>query len=153
VSVPAVNDVAGMNGTPVVNQALEPASVRNGGPAVQKDYSSALDFESMLVQQLSQSLTENSETAETGTENETEGGEAANPELSSMLPQALTESVMNHGGLGLAPQLMAALGAGGGLGQAGATQVGAAPVSATRGSAAQGSASQAELSPTGGVAA
>jgi Rod binding domain-containing protein len=112
---------------PVINQALEPASVRSGGPAAQKEYASALDFESMLVQQLSQSLSASNETAETGTAGEGEG-ETANPELSSMLPQALTESVMNHGGLGLAPQLMTALHPGA------AATVGA------------------KLSPTGGVA-
>jgi Rod binding domain-containing protein len=95
-----------MSVAPVINQAAEPASVRSGGPATQKAYTSALDFESMLVQQLSQSLTESSESVEPESENE---GEAANPELSSMLPQALTEGVMHDGGLGLAQQLMPAL--------------------------------------------
>jgi Rod binding domain-containing protein len=98
-------------GMPLVNQALEPASVRNGSPAVQKAYATALDFEDMLVQQLSQSLTQASGTSEGGEEGEgsSEGGEAASGELSSLLPQALTEGVMGQGGLGLAQQLVPAL--------------------------------------------
>jgi Rod binding domain-containing protein len=105
---------AGAGGLPVVNQALEPASVRNGSPAVQKAYATALDFEQMLVSQLSQSLTASRETGEEGSEGGSEGsseasalaGGSANSELSSMLPQALSEGVMSQGGLGLAQQLM-----------------------------------------------
>jgi Rod binding domain-containing protein len=109
---PTIGATAG-GGLPLVNQALEPASVRNGTPATQKAYATALDFEDMLVQQLSQSLTEASATAEGegGAEGEGSegGGEAANGELSSLLPQSLTEGVMSQGGLGLAQQLMSAL--------------------------------------------
>lgn len=112
----ATTPAAGASGLPLVNQALEPASVRNGSPATQKAYASALDFEDMLVQQLSQSLTESarsaggSEGGEGGEGGEsTEGGEAANGELSSLLPQSLTEGVMSQGGLGLAQQLLPAL--------------------------------------------
>jgi hypothetical protein len=105
---------AGAGGLPVVNQALEPASVRNGSPAVQKAYATALDFEQMLLSQLSQSLTATSESGEEGSEGGSEGsseasalaGGGANSELSSMLPQALSEGVMSQGGLGLAQQLM-----------------------------------------------
>jgi hypothetical protein len=103
-------------GMPLVNQALEPASVRNGSPAVQKAYATALDFEDMLVQQLSQSLSQASGSAEGGQEggeagegSAEGGGEAASGELSSLLPQALTEGVMSQGGLGLAQQLVPAL--------------------------------------------
>jgi hypothetical protein len=110
-------------GLPVVNQALEPASVRNGSPATQKAYAAALDFEDMLVQQLSQSLTQAGGAGEGGGEGGAEGessegaegastlggGGAANGELSSLLPQALTEGVMSQGGLGLARQLMPGL--------------------------------------------
>ena len=44
-------------GLPVVNQTLEPAWVRDGSAATQKAYQTALAFEQMLVEQLSQSLT------------------------------------------------------------------------------------------------
>lgn len=96
-------------GLPPVNQALEPAWVRHGSAATQKTYATALAFEQMLVQQLSKSLT-----ASTGVEGESsqgsEGSEEGGPsfgtsELSSLLPQALSNGVMSAGGLGLAEQL------------------------------------------------
>jgi Rod binding domain-containing protein len=115
------------SGLPLVNQALEPAAVRKGSAATQKAYASALDFEQMLVQQLSQSListtglegsgAEGAEgsSAEEGSASEGGGealagmGGAANSQLASMLPQSLTEGVMSQGGLGLAQQLMTQL--------------------------------------------
>jgi Rod binding domain-containing protein len=98
-------------GLPPIDPTFEPASVRNGSPAAQKAYASALDFESMLVQQLSQSL---SETSGLGGEGEAEGsggvgGDPVTTQLSSLLPQTLTNSVMSHGGLGMAQQLMGTL--------------------------------------------
>ncbi len=60
-----------VSGLPPIDPTFEPASVRNGSPALQKAYASALDFESMLVQQLSQSL---SETSGLGGEGESESG-------------------------------------------------------------------------------
>ncbi len=112
---------------PPIDPAFEPASVRNGSPATQKAYASALDFESMLVQQLSQSLTETSGLGEgegesgsgsgSGSESGSEsgaglGGSGSDPvssQLSSLLPQTLTSSVMSHGGLGMAQQLMSSM--------------------------------------------
>jgi Rod binding domain-containing protein len=101
-------------GLPPIDPTFEPASVRNGSPATQKAYTSALNFESMLVQQLSQSLTES---GGLGGEGESEGegggegggGNPVNTQLSSLLPQTLTNSVMSHGGLGMAQQLMGSL--------------------------------------------
>ena len=95
-------------GSPVVNQTLEPAWVRDGSATTQKAYQTALAFEQMLVEQLSQSLTASSGLG--GEEGESsEGGSssssAASGPISSMLPQALTSSVMNDGGLGLAAQM------------------------------------------------
>jgi Rod binding domain-containing protein len=110
---------------PVVNQALEPAWVRKGSAATQKAYETALAFEQMLVEELSQSLTASSglggESSADGesSEGSTGAGGASGP-LSSMLPQALTSGVMSAGGLGLAAQMTsqlagaAAHGAGGG---------------------------------------
>ncbi len=110
---------------PPIDATFEPASVRDGSPAVQKAYASALDFESMLVGQLSQSLTEagglggaaEGEGGEGGAGGDgggegaggATGGDAASSQLSSLLPQTLTDSVMSHGGLGLARQLMGSL--------------------------------------------
>jgi hypothetical protein len=109
-SLPATTGAAGL---PAVNQALEPAWVRRGSPATQKAYASALAFEETLVEQLSQSLASTSgldgESSQSGGPGSEEGGsssgETGDSQISSMLPQALTASVMNAGGLGLAAQM------------------------------------------------
>jgi hypothetical protein len=112
-SIPVSPAAAGL---PVVNQALEPAWVRHGTPSTQKAYQSALAFESMLVQQLSQSLAatsglggeggESSQEGEAGTEGAGQSpGATGGGQLSSMLPQALASGVMSAGGLGLAAQM------------------------------------------------
>jgi Rod binding domain-containing protein len=96
---------------PVVSQTLEPAWVRDGSATTQKAYQTALAFEQMLVEQLSQSLTASSGLGgESGAESESSeggssGGSATSGPISSMLPQALTSGVMNAGGLGLAAQM------------------------------------------------
>ena len=99
----------GASSLPVVNQALEPEWVRRGSAATQKAYETALEFEQTLVEQLSKSMAASSglggeSSQEVGAGEE--GGSSANDsEISSMLPQALTSSVMSAGGLGLAAQL------------------------------------------------
>jgi Rod binding domain-containing protein len=97
------------SGLPVVNQALEPKWVRDGSPATQKAYQGALGFEDALVEQLSKSLTESSGlTGESSEQASEEGGLAGgtgDSELSALLPQGLTSSVMSAGGLGLAAQM------------------------------------------------
>jgi hypothetical protein len=152
-------------GLPPIDTAFEPASVRNGSPAVQKAYASALDFESMLVHQLSQSLSETSGLGgEGGIGGEAEaegagggegagsGSDPASTRLSSLLPQTLTEGVMSHGGLGLAQQMMGSLAP---AASAASAQAAASPVTVGGGSPASapsGSAS-AQIDPTGGVQA
>ena len=115
-------------GPPVVNQTLEPAWVRKGSAATQKAYETALAFERMLVEELSQSLTATSglggESAQEGESSEgSSGGGGASGPLSSMLPQALTSGVMSAGGLGLAAQMTRQLAgaAAQGAGEGGAT--------------------------------
>jgi Rod binding domain-containing protein len=103
------------SGLPTVNQTLEPAWVRKGSADTQKAYETALAFEQMLVEELSQSLTASSGLGgESGAEGESSegsagggggGGGGASSPLSSMLPQALTSGVMSAGGLGLAAQM------------------------------------------------
>ena len=122
------------NGLPIVNQTLtlkgtsEPAWVRKGSAATQKAYETALAFEQMLVEELSQSLTATSGLGgESGGEGESSegssGGGGASGPLSSMLPQALTSGVMSAGGLGLAAQMTRQLAgaAANGAGKGGAT--------------------------------
>jgi hypothetical protein len=113
-SIPvASNATTAAVGLPAVNQALEPEWVRRGSPATQKAYQSALAFEQTLVEQLSKSLADTSglagESSPEGESGSAEGGSGAagagDSQLSSMLPQALTASVMNAGGLGMAAQM------------------------------------------------
>ncbi len=94
-------------GQPVVNQALEPAWVRHGSASTQKAYESALAFEQSLVEQLAKSLADTSGLGGEGSREEGESGaeDAGASQLSSTLPQALTGSVMDAGGLGLAAQM------------------------------------------------
>ena len=104
-------------GLPAVDRALEPAWVRHGSPTTQKAYAAALAFEATLVEELSKSLAATSdlggESAPEGESSSEEGGSAdagAGGVLSSMLPPALSSSVMRTGGLGLAAQLTRDLG-------------------------------------------
>jgi hypothetical protein len=85
-------------------QLSEPAWVRNGSAQVQREYALGLEFERLLVQQLATSLTETTEPAGEGEGQEGAAGGATSV-LSNMLPGALTDGVLNGGGLGLAAEL------------------------------------------------
>ncbi len=149
-SVPAATPA----GLPVVNQALEPASVRHGTPATQKAYQSALAFEQVLVEQLSKSLTATIGGGESSGEGggSEEGGESsASGELSSTLPQALSDGIMSAGGLGLAAQMTQDLETvGGGAQTRAGTSVSATPPAAY--SSGGGTPAPSPLSETGGTA-
>jgi len=126
--LPSVNQALAPKGTPSGAQASEPAWVRKGSAATQKAYETALAFEQMLVEELSQSLTATSGLdGESGQEGESSEGSSgsggASGPLSSMLPQALTSGVMSAGGLGLAAQMTRQLAgaAANGAGKGGAT--------------------------------
>jgi Rod binding domain-containing protein len=103
------SSLEGATGLPVVNQALEPEWVRHGSASTQKAYETALEFEQTLVEQLSKSMAASSglggESSQEEGAGEAGGASASDSEISSMLPQALTSSVMSAGGLGLAAQL------------------------------------------------
>jgi Rod binding domain-containing protein len=112
-SIQPTSNAATAAGLPAVNQALEPEWVRRGSAATQRAYDSALAFEQTLVEQLSKSMADASglggESSSEGEAGAEEGGSstggAGNSQLSSMLPQALSASVMNAGGLGMAAQM------------------------------------------------
>jgi hypothetical protein len=165
-------------GVPTVDEALAPASVRNGSATVKQDYAAAQGFEEMLLAQLSSSLVQSSglsgEGGEGGSEGEAggaggeEGASAAGGGgmLSSLLPQALAEGVMHGGGLGLASHLMGTLdpsaSAGAGAvapagGASGGSPAGAAGASDGSPAGAAGGASGSSVAPgagpTGGASA
>lgn len=118
-------------GTPVIDQADEPASIRNGNQAAKNAYATGTAFEQMLVSELTQQLSatvsgsgsdDNGLGGTTGSTDATAGlgggddggddGGSTDPiagAYSSMLPDALTSSIMSSGGTGIAMQVARAI--------------------------------------------
>jgi hypothetical protein len=71
------------------------------------DKQTALAFEQMLVQQLSQELatTAQSDPSDPSSSNGLMGSDPASSMYSSLIPTALTQSIMGGGGLGIANEL------------------------------------------------
>jgi len=113
------------NALPPVDAANEPADIRNGNSAAQKAYQEALGFEDILVQQLTQELscTVTSPTDQStldggsgdgsGDSSDSSGGilgsDPSTSAFASLIPTALTQSIMSSGGLGIARQLAQAI--------------------------------------------
>jgi hypothetical protein len=106
-------------GLPPIDPSLEPASVRSGPPAAKRAYGVALGFEQMLVDQLSQELAASTQSSGSdptssdgsGTDSSSGllGSDPASSAYSSLIPQALTSSIMSAGGVGIAQQLAGAI--------------------------------------------
>ncbi len=104
-----------------IDQALLPANIRNGTPAQQQAYTTALGFEQMLVDQLSQELATSTQSdGSSGDGSSDSSGDASSTSLlggsdpasnayAQLLPTALSTSVMSAGGLGIAQQLAASI--------------------------------------------
>ena len=105
---------------PVVDAANEPADIRNGNSAAQKAYQEALGFEDILVQQLTQELASTVTSPADGSDSSGSSGSSdsssdssggilgSDPSTSafaSLIPTALTQSIMSSGGVGIAQQL------------------------------------------------
>ncbi|HEV3389685.1 MAG TPA: hypothetical protein VG057_11780 [Solirubrobacteraceae bacterium] len=105
---------------PVVDAANEPADIRNGNSAAQKAYQEALGFEDILVQQLTQELastvtspadSSNSSGSSGSSDSSSDssggilGSDPSTSAFASLIPTALTQSIMSSGGLGIAHQL------------------------------------------------
>jgi Rod binding domain-containing protein len=133
------------NGLPPINPVSEPAAIRNGNTAAKQAYSVGLEFEQLLVQQLSQEMASTTGTSDgsdgtdssDGSSGGLMGSDPASSTYASLLPQALTTGVMSDGGLGIAMQIAA------GIDPALRTSVSAQAGSAPAGSAAAGSAASA----------
>jgi hypothetical protein len=99
--------------TIVANPATEPASVRNGSAAVKQDYQEALGFESVLVNELAQQLVSSSGLSDPGDSSDSSDPDSSSDPtasaFASLLPGALTNSIMGNGGLGLAAQILPSL--------------------------------------------
>jgi Rod binding domain-containing protein len=113
--------------TAPVDPALEPASVRNGNQAAKNAYQTGVAFENILVTQLAQQMTASvpglsgdddglggSSSDDSGGSSSSAGGGLTSSDsgisaYSSLLPQALTSSIMSSGGTGIAMQIAQSL--------------------------------------------
>jgi Rod binding domain-containing protein len=107
---------------PPIDAANEPADIRNGNATAQKAYQEALGFEDILVQQLTQELAStvtspsddgSSGDGSDGSSSDSSGGilgsDPSTSAFASLIPTALTNSIMSNGGLGIAGQLAQAI--------------------------------------------
>jgi Rod binding domain-containing protein len=85
---------------PPIDDRVLPADVRNGTTADKSRYKAALQFERQLVSQLTQQL---SDSTQSGTGDES-SSTAVNT-YKQMLPGVLADNIMQSGGLGLARQI------------------------------------------------
>ena len=105
---------------PPVNPALEPADIRNGNTQAKQAYQEALGFEDVLMQQLTQQLAStvsspsDSSDGSDGSSDSSDssdgsggilGSDPSTSAFASMIPSALTSSLMSDGGVGIASQL------------------------------------------------
>jgi Rod binding domain-containing protein len=110
---------------PPVNPALEPADIRNGNAQAKQAYQEALGFEDVLMQQLTQQLASTvsspSDDSSDGSDDSGDssdssdgsggilGSDPSTSAFASMIPTALTSSLMSNGGVGIAAQLAQAI--------------------------------------------
>jgi Rod binding domain-containing protein len=105
---------------PAIDPALEPENVRNGNQAAKNAYQQGLAFEDILVNQLAQEMTatvpglsgdgdglggsssDGSSGGSTGGLTDSSSGISG---YASLLPQALSSSIMSGGGTGIAMQI------------------------------------------------
>ena len=96
-----------MTGIGPIDQSLLPADIRQAGKSAQQRYASALSFEQMLTQQLTQQLADSATSGDTGdgADGDTGGQDATSNYYQQMLPDVMAQAVTDAGGLGLARQL------------------------------------------------
>jgi hypothetical protein len=91
-----------------VDTALLPADVRNAGPKAEELYTTALDFERVLLRQLTFEL----ETSAQSDGSDGSGGGETDATTSSargLIPDAFVQSLTASGGVGIARELYNAL--------------------------------------------
>jgi Rod binding domain-containing protein len=109
-SLPAAN-------LPPIDSALLPADIRNGNAQAKQAYQEALGFEDILMQQLTQQLAstvttpggDSSDSSGSSSGGGMLGSDPSTNAFASLIPTALTQSVMSGGGVGVADRLAHAL--------------------------------------------
>jgi Rod binding domain-containing protein len=107
---------------PAINQANEPAEIRNGNAQAKQAYQEALSFENILMQQLTQQLADTVTSPGGASSDSGDGSDSSDSSsggilgsdpstnaFASLIPTALTQSVMSGGGVGVADQLARAI--------------------------------------------
>ena len=106
-----ISSALSTGGLPPINQANEPAAIRNGDADAKKAYQTGLSFEQLLVNQLTQELASTATDSSGNGSSDSSGasglmgGDAASSAYANMLPQTLTSSIMSGGGTGIAMQI------------------------------------------------
>ena len=111
----------GASNLPPINPADLPAAVRNGDPRAKQAYTEGLEFEQVLVNQLAQTLSATANAAGDATDTSGDssdssdsagiggggllGSGSASSGFSTLVPQALSNSIMSGGGLGIAQEI------------------------------------------------
>ena len=101
---------------PPIDSSLLPADIRGGDATAKKAYQEALGFEDILVNQLTQQLAQtvvspsddgsgDSSDSSSSSSGGILGSDSSTSMFASMIPTALTQSIMSSGGLGIAAQL------------------------------------------------
>src|SRR5271170_5476152 len=114
----------GTTASPAIDPATEPANIRNGGAKAQDAYATAMQFEQVLVNQLTQQLASsaNLDGSDDSSDSSDDSGDDSGSSSSSsllgsgpaaseyqqLLPGALTSSIMGSGGLGNMAETLAA---------------------------------------------
>ena len=113
--------LTGDSNIPPIDSAALPPEVRNGTPEDRQLYSVALGFERMLVEQLTQQLTDSASLSssdgdgsdsEDGSDSSDSGdsfGAGSASIFTDQLPGAFADAITNGGGLGLAAELYQAI--------------------------------------------
>ncbi len=105
---------------PPINAALEPADIRSGDARAKQAYQEALGFEDILMQQLTQQLAAtvtspggDSSDSSGSTDSSSSGGmlgsDPSTNAFASLIPTALTQSIMSGGGVGVADRIARAI--------------------------------------------
>ena len=92
--------------------AVLPADVRNGGKQARETYQAALNFEQMLVKQLTKSLSDSSAIGG-GSSGSEDGGGQAPQAYRDMVSDNMANAITQAGGLGIADSLYKQLRSGG----------------------------------------
>jgi Rod binding domain-containing protein len=105
---------------PPIDSSLLPADIRGGDAKAKKAYQEALGFEDILVNQLTQQLAQTvvspSDDGSGGSSDSSSsssggilGSDSSTSMFASMIPTALTQSIMSSGGVGVADNLARAI--------------------------------------------